>query len=134
MNAKSPPKEQICLKTEDLCPFLKKVLGQFNLALKACGEGELVKMPLGVMCDPRKDVPSRALARILAPRGEPVSVDRITVHKEFADAIAGAWKTDKISGRPYETTSNVFLPGTLKRFVRWFDRGKFPDLVEQNKP
>lgn len=131
MNAKSPPEEQIFLKTEDLYPFLKKVLDELNRALKACGEPELTGMPLGIKCDPRKDVASRALAPILPPRGEPMGLDRITVSKRFADAVARAWKTEKIPGRPNETTSDVFLPRELKRFIRWFDQGKFPQLEKK---
>lgn len=130
-NVKPPGRKEMKREKRFPCKFLERVLKQVNGALEACGQPVLAGLPFGVPCHPRMDVVARALSAILAPRGEAVSSDRITVPKEFANAVANAWKTQKLPGRPYETTADVMLPRILKEFVQRFDRGKFPELVEQ---
>lgn len=117
-----------------LCKFLQEVLKQLNQGLAACGKETCSKLPLGILCHPRRDVIGRTLAPLLSPRGEPVGEDRITVLKEHAESLSKTWKTQLIPGRPNEITAEVLLTKILKKFRRLFDRNKFPELVEQSRP
>jgi hypothetical protein len=102
-------------------PTLPAVLGWVNHARRAAGLSPLDRLPRGRPRDPM----GCPLARAVPGLGVYPTHCQFTTGSPKARWIAGAWGTE-IAG-----DGQIELPTPLNAFVRAFDAGCYPELIER---